>query len=104
MNIKRKKIELDTRCPMCWRLYEDGGHLFLHCKAVKKIWRAMDAKDTRISLCECQNAFQATNEILSLKPEKRSLVVILLWTWWTARNKANAEEKIQSPEEVCFQI
>jgi hypothetical protein len=23
MNIKRKKIELDTRCPMCWQLDED---------------------------------------------------------------------------------
>jgi ribonuclease HI len=64
----------------------------------------MDAEDIRISLCECQNAFQVTNEILSLKSEKKSLVVILLWTWWTVRNKANAEEKIQSPEEVCFQI
>jgi hypothetical protein len=65
MNIKRKKIVLDTRCPMCWQLDEDGGHLSLHCKVVKKISRAMDGEDIRISLCDCQNAFQVTKEILS---------------------------------------
>ena len=27
-NIARHVIKLDTICPMCWRLDEDGGHLF----------------------------------------------------------------------------
>ena len=39
MNIKRKKTELDTRCPMCHRFDEDGGHLFIKCERVKAVWR-----------------------------------------------------------------
>lgn len=36
MNIARRGVELDTRCPVCGRLDEDGGHCFLKCKMVKK--------------------------------------------------------------------
>lgn len=32
MNIKRKKVDLDTICPMCGKLDEDRGHLFVHAK------------------------------------------------------------------------
>ena len=27
LNIARRGVDLDTRCPMCWRLDEDGGPL-----------------------------------------------------------------------------
>jgi hypothetical protein len=32
--IKRRHIDLDTRCPVCWRMDDDGGHCFLKCKYV----------------------------------------------------------------------
>ena len=43
MNIKRRHIELDTRCPVCARLDEDGGHCFLKCKQVKQCWRELNS-------------------------------------------------------------
>jgi hypothetical protein len=104
LNIKRKMVELNTRCPMCARLDEDGGHLFLRCKAVKQIWRALNIEDIRLLLIECESAVQVTQQILLLTPEKRSLVIVLLWDWWTTRNKTNAEDRVQSADEVCFQI
>jgi hypothetical protein len=104
LNIKRNMIELDTRCPMCWHLDEDGGHIFLRCKAVKQIWRALDCEDLRLSLCDCTNARQVTDHILSLPKEKRSLAIILLWDWWTSRNKANFGERMLSTDEVCVRI
>jgi hypothetical protein len=30
--LARRGMELDTKCVMCHRLNEDGGHLFLKCK------------------------------------------------------------------------
>jgi hypothetical protein len=50
MNISRKRIDLDTRCPMCYRLNEDGGHLFLKCKSVKQVWRTLVLEEVRVSL------------------------------------------------------
>jgi hypothetical protein len=41
LNIKRCGIDLDTRCPICWRLDEDGGHCFLKCKAARACWRGL---------------------------------------------------------------
>ena len=35
MNIERKGVELDTRCVVCKRYFEDAGHLFFRCKGVK---------------------------------------------------------------------
>jgi hypothetical protein len=36
LNIKRRRMDCDTRCVCCQRLDEDGAHLFLRCKEVKK--------------------------------------------------------------------
>jgi hypothetical protein len=104
LNIKCKRVELDTRCPMCCRLDEDGGHIFFRCKAVKQVWRALECQDLRLSLCECSNANQVTEHILSLPKERRLTTIILLWDWWTARNKVNAGERMLSTDEVCYKI
>ena len=50
MNIVRQGMEIDTRCPMCWRLDEDGGHCFLKCKLVKKCWQHLNLEDVRVHL------------------------------------------------------
>lgn len=39
--------------------------------------------------------------ICQLNDQKRSLVLILLWDWWTVRNKKNAEGKDRSVGETC---
>jgi hypothetical protein len=41
MNIARRGVELDTRCTVRCRLFEDGRHLFLRCKEVKNFWRSI---------------------------------------------------------------
>ena len=101
LNIKRKKIELDTRCPICERLDEDGGHLFLKCKKVKKVWRQLLLEDVRIQLMAAPNSLVFMDSIWSLPKEKQELVCILLWDWWTTRNKVNAGEKERTVDEVC---
>ena len=36
-NISRRGMEIDTKCPVCLRLDEDGGHYFLKCKFAKRV-------------------------------------------------------------------
>jgi hypothetical protein len=36
MMLKRRGVELETKCVMCDRLDEDGAHLFFKCKFVKQ--------------------------------------------------------------------
>lgn len=47
VNLRRRGMELDTKCVMCNRLDEDGGHLFLKCKLVKQLWRELNLEDVR---------------------------------------------------------
>jgi ribonuclease HI len=104
MNIKRKKVELDTRCPMCCRLDEDGGHLFFKCKRVKQVWRSMLMEDVRLQLAAAPDARLMMEGVWELTREKQNLAAILLWDWWTVRNKVNAGEMEKSTGEVCSMI
>lgn len=100
LNIKRKQIDLDTRCPMCHRLDKDGDHIFLKCKMVKEVWREQCLEEVRLTLCECSSAREAVQAICSLPADKQLRVAVLLWDWWTSRNKVNAGEKPKTPVEV----
>lgn len=104
MNIKRKKVELDTRCPMCHRPDEDGGHLFLKCKMVKHVWRAMDMEDTRLALVNCASQPGVLDHLWNLDSAKRDTAVVLLLEWWSAHNKVDARDKVRMCEDVCFTV
>jgi hypothetical protein len=104
MNIKRKRVELDTVCPMCNRADEDGGHLFLKCKKVKPIWRNFLLEDIRLKLQSADSALAMFEMISALSMDQQYLVLILLWDCWTTRNKKNAEGKELSANEVCHLI
>jgi len=64
-------MEVDTRCPVCWRLDEDGGHCFLKCKYVKECWRALNLEDIRMDLCGLSSAKQVVGHILKLNEERK---------------------------------
>jgi hypothetical protein len=40
--------------------------------------------------------------VLGLKGNDGAVVIALLWTWWDARNKANAEKRMPTIEEVQY--
>jgi hypothetical protein len=42
--------------------------------------------------------------IWSLPSDQQQLVLVLLWDWWTTRNKKNSEGKDRSAAEVCHAI
>ena len=71
MNIKRKKVDLDTRCPMCYRADEDGGHLFIKCKRVRAVWRSLLLEDVRLSLLDAATPLLVVESILALPKENQ---------------------------------
>ena len=57
-NIQRRGMQIDTRCPVCGRLDEDGGHCFLKCKYVKHCWAALGLEHVRSRLLVANSANQ----------------------------------------------
>ena len=94
MNIARRGMEIDTRCPVyvCARLDEDGAHCFLKCKHVKKCWHSLNLERERLQLINLHSAREVIEVILQMNREKRRLIICLLWSWWMNRNKVNAGE------------
>ena len=76
--IKRKHVDLDTLCPVCRRLDEDGGHIFLKCKFVKQVWRSMNLEEIRLGLLSLSLADAVVEAICKLSSEKQVLVGVVL--------------------------
>jgi ribonuclease HI len=85
-------------------LDEDGGHLFLRCKDVKSVWRDLKLEKEREDLCLCPDAKSVIHLILNLGDDKSTLIVCLLWQWWTRRNKINAKENTGNAEQLVSQV
>jgi hypothetical protein len=78
-NLARKGIKLDTLCPMCGRLDEDSGHLFLKCKYVKQVWRGLNL-EVRVSLASRTSTQDVMESIFALNDESMLKVVVVILT------------------------
>jgi hypothetical protein len=54
-------------CRECWRLDEDGGHIFFKCKFAARCWRENEC----ILLVQLQSAHDVMKKILGLKDKMR---------------------------------
>jgi hypothetical protein len=68
------------------------------------VWCSLLLEDIRILLVQAPNAKVMMQMILELPKDKKNLTVILLWDWWTNRNKVNAGEKERSTDVICHVI
>lgn len=100
-NLRRRGMKEDTLCPMCCRLDEDPVHLFFKCKKVKECWRGLNLEEYRDILVSCQSGKEVMQKIWSFPPEKQLWTVVLLWRWWSVRNKVNAGERCATSSKVC---
>ena len=102
--LQNRGMEVDTRRPICHRLDEDGGHCFLKCKFAKAVWRTALLEECRMQLINCPNAISTMEDILEMEEEKCLKICILLWLWWSERNKANQGERIRTADEVIYSL
>jgi hypothetical protein len=98
--LQRRGMKLDTKCCMCGRLDEDGGHLFLKCKEAKCIWWELNLEMVGCHLLLAESARAMMEEILKLEPKTQLAVVLLLWLWWSERNKWREEGRRRTAVEV----
>jgi ribonuclease HI len=104
MKIKRLGVDLDTACPVCHRLNEDGGHVFLKCKMVKACWSSLGLADTRDLLLPCNSAQSMLEELWKCDTEVQLKALTLMWEWWGFRNKVNSGDASANSLEVCHLV
>ena len=100
-NLVRRGMKVNTLYPMCQRLDEDLGHLFFKCKEVKDCWRRLNLEEYHIILAACHSGKDMMRSIWALSRQIQLQIIVLLWRWWSARNKANAGDKRPTGPEVC---
>ncbi|KAE8810710.1 Threonine dehydratase [Hordeum vulgare] len=101
-NLKKRGIPVDdTKCLFCGKAEEDGGHLFIKCKHVKGIWRALEMEQERENLQEITSVHHALDYIWGLSETKRMHILMFWWLWWSNRNKLREGELPEQAEEVA---
>jgi hypothetical protein len=103
LNIKRRGIECNTMRVCCKRLDEDGAHLFLKCKEVKKVLNLIGMDNILDHMCAYSSAAAVVQEILSLKETDKILACCTLWRWWCSRNKVNSVGQVLSVQGTVKQ-
>jgi hypothetical protein len=101
----RKGVKrVDKRFPVCLRFDEDCGHLFFKCKLVKELWRLLDLEELRQNLAGMNSALEATSYILAQQGEFITRAIVLLWCWWSAKNRANQGSRLGTTAEIHSNI
>ena len=100
-NLVRRGMKVNTLYPMCQRLDEDLGHLFFKCKEVKDCWRRLNLEEYHIILAACHSGKDMMRSIWALSRQIQLQIIVLLWRWWSARNRVNAGDKRPTSHEVC---
>jgi len=95
-------MKIDAMCGICGRLDEDGGHLFLKCKEVRPIWRELNLEMVRSDLLLAKSARTMMEKILKLNSKTQLKVVLLLWLWWTKRNKWREEGRRRTVVDIVY--
>ena len=102
--LSRRGMDLDTRCVVCERLDEDGGHLFCKCKYVKQLWQELNLEHVRLQMAERTSAKEMLRMIWELEEKECILVVTTLWHWWLERNRIRGGEKRRGVGGLAFEI
>jgi ribonuclease HI len=88
---------------MCSRFDEDLGHLFFKCKEAKLCWLLLGMEDKRVMLM-AENSLRAVLEKILSFDNCQCKIVLFMWCWWSARNKANSGERKRNAQEVINEI
>lgn len=104
VNLKRRGMELDTRCVVCNRLDEDGAHLFFKCKTMVRVWDLLALGRERDLLASKTSAKQVTEAIMAVKEDQRALCCIVLWMCWAERNRIKEGEQERDPVLLVHSI
>jgi hypothetical protein len=55
-------------------------------------------------LVQCKSGIENIDLIIQMEQSVCQKILILLWVWWSARDKANRGEKMAYEAEICSSI
>jgi hypothetical protein len=61
-------------------------------------------EDIRQNLAQCKSGTKVVDSIVRMEQSIYHKILILLWQWWSARNKVNGAERMVSEAEICSSV
>lgn len=104
MTLKRRGMDIDTKCLISNRMDEDGSHFFFKCKEVKHIWGDLNLEEVRCKLAVVQSALAILQAILELEEKQRIHAIVLLYSCWNERNGRREGEGRRGASILAFSV
>jgi hypothetical protein len=79
MNLKRRGMDIDTRCVIYQRLNEDGAHLFFKCKTIAQVWIILGLERERALLVGKNSARDVIEAMLAMKDDQKLKCCFTIW-------------------------
>jgi hypothetical protein len=98
--IESRGIELDTRCPICWRLDEDACHLLFRCKFSKGVWRESQLENIRLQLAALSSPKEVFHYLWDCVVVLQVKLITLMWVLTFERNAVNAGERMKNVSQA----
>jgi hypothetical protein len=102
--IQARGMDIDTRCPVCWRFDEDVCHMLFKCKYAKGVWSELHMENIRLELATLQSPKEVFYCIWDKSEELQLRIIVTLWALSMERNNVNAGERQNSSAQIGSQI
>jgi hypothetical protein len=102
--IESRGIELDTKCPMCWRLDEDARHLLFKCKFARSVWQQLQMEEMWEKHCKLSSGHEVFHAIWECTTTMQTKLITTMWVLWSERNAVNAGERKTPVDKTSYQI
>ncbi|XP_073353590.1 uncharacterized protein [Aegilops tauschii subsp. strangulata] len=104
-NLERRGIKVEsTKCLFCSSADEDDTHLFIKCKAVKAVWRALELEKVRGELEGIRSVHAMLDYLWGLDENLRVKILTMWWHWWNNWNKLREGESPVPADEVTRRV
>lgn len=104
MNLKRRGMDLDTRCVVCRRLNADGAHVFFRCKTMERVWGILGLEHERSVLAAKCSARDVIEAVLAMKENTKLKCCLTLRYCWGERNRVRDGEQCRDPSSLAHGI
>ena len=75
-----------------------------NCKYIKLCWLLLNLEKVRVDLLKQGTIQDMLTKIWGLRSDIKQKIILLMWCWWSVRNKTTIGERRKSAQEVVNEV
>ena len=100
LNLRRRGVNIETKCPLCEREIESTSHALLYCTKLWDVWWSWNTCPIQL-LAENKDFVDVAMLIMNAgTPQDLEILFATAWSIWYNRNRVVHESQCETPAQV----